>query len=318
MRILLVVNGSASSVTARRQVIVQMVLARHHDVDVAETNRRGHATKLALDAARRGVDVVAVLGGDGTLNEVANGIVGTQCALAPLPGGSTNVFARALGLPDDPVDAAVATLDALDAGSIRPVGLGALQGRYFLFHVGFGWDAALVERVERRAELKRYAGHPLFIYAGLVTFFGGYDRSRPRFRLRIDEVASGAPGAGDVVDDARFAVVLNLNPYTFVGNRPFNLAPEATLDRPLTVVAIRDMRTIPFLRLLASALGDGKRLRNSPDVVAYRPDVTALTISPYDPLPYQVDGDHLGDTGEVQLTHHPEAMQLVVPLPSTG
>lgn len=314
MRILLVVNGSASSVTARRQVIVQMVLARHHDVDVAETNRRGHATKLALDAAHRGVDVVAVLGGDGTLNEVANGIVGTDCALAPLPGGSTNVFARALGLPDDPVDAAVATLDALDAGSIRPVGLGEIEGRYFLFHVGFGWDAALVERVERRAEIKRYAGHPLFIYAGLVTFFGGYDRSRPWFRLRIDDVAPGASGTGDVVDDARFAVVLNLNPYTFVGNRPFNLAPDATLDRPLTAVTVRDMRTVPFLRLLGSALGDGRRLRSSPDVVAYHPDVTALTISPYHPLPYQVDGDHLGDTGEVRITHQPDVMRLVVPL----
>lgn len=303
------VNGAASSVTARRQVIVQMVLSREHDVDVAETNRRGHATKLALDAARRGVDVVAVLGGDGTLNEVANGIVDTATALAPLPGGSTNVFARAIGLPDDPIDAAVLTLDALRAREIRSVGLGAVNGRYFLFHVGIGWDAALVEQVERRAELKRYAGHPLFIYAGLRTFFGSYDRSRPRFAV---EVGATEEAPGHRIDDARFAVVLNTNPYTFVGNRPFNLAPDATLDRPLTAVTVRDMRAGPFLRLMTSALGDGKRLRSSPQILDYAPDVAKVRIEPYGPVPFQVDGDHLGDTDGLEISHHPNAMRLVV------
>ena len=84
----------------------------------------------------------------------------------PLPGGSTNVFARTLGLPDDPIEATGALLDALAAGSIRRVGLGSVNGRYFLFHVGMGFDAAVVQQVERRSSLKRYASHPLFVYAG--------------------------------------------------------------------------------------------------------------------------------------------------------
>jgi len=106
VRILLVVNSFASSVTARNTVVVHRRLARTHDVEVVETNRRGHATRFAHDAARRGVDVVIGYGGDGTLNEVATGIAGTDSALGVLPGGSTNVFARTLGMPNDPVAAA--------------------------------------------------------------------------------------------------------------------------------------------------------------------------------------------------------------------
>src|SRR6476620_6432626 len=122
MNVLLLVNASASAVTARARVVIQKALAADHDVKVAETSRRGHATRLAQGAAATGTDVVVVLGGDGTLNEAANGLAGTSTALAALPGGSTNVFARTLGLPDDPVEATGVLLDALGRKSIRRVG----------------------------------------------------------------------------------------------------------------------------------------------------------------------------------------------------
>src|SRR5687768_11921903 len=153
MRVLLLVNASASSVTARTRVMIAKALSADHTVEVAETSRRGHATRLAQGAAADGVDVVVVLGGDGTLNEAANGLAGSSTALAPLPGGSTNVFARTIGLPDDPVEATQLLLEALAAGSIRRVGLGSVNGRYFLFHVGMGFDAAVVQQVERRSSL---------------------------------------------------------------------------------------------------------------------------------------------------------------------
>jgi diacylglycerol kinase family enzyme len=316
MRVLLVVNSSASSVTARRQVVIRRMLADHHDVEVAETNRRGHATKLALDAARSGTDVIVTLGGDGTLNEVANGLVGTECALAALPGGSTNVFSRAIGLSDDPIDAAEATLAALDAGSIRRVGVGSVNGRYFLFHVGIGWDAALVEEVERRGELKRYFGHLLFMYAGVRTFFSTYDRSRPHFSARFAD--------GSRIDDAYFAVCLNLNPYTFVGSRPFNLAPQAGFDDGFTIATIRSMRTAPFLALIGAALGSGRRLHTN-RTMDHRADQPSLVVEAYGEVPYQldgevpyqVDGDYLGTIDRLELVHHPDAMRLVVPLPRT-
>jgi diacylglycerol kinase family enzyme len=304
VKVLLVVNPSASSVTARRQVIIRALLAAEHDVTTVETNRRGHATKQALDAARSGTEVVVVLGGDGTLNEVANGIVGTGCALAALPGGSTNVFARAIGLPDEPVDAALVMVESMRERRIRPVGVGSVNGRYFLFHVGVGWDAALVREVERRSELKRYASHALFVYAGIRTFFGGYDRRRPHFSVIHAD--------GTRIDDGYFDVCLNLNPYTFVGSRPFNVAPDATLDRPLANLCLRSMRTIPFLGLIARALGDGSRVKRS-KVVDYRPDLASVVIEGHGPVPYQVDGDHLGEIDRLELRHHPGAMRLVVP-----
>lgn len=155
MRLLLVVNSTASSVTPRGKVVIQKALAADHDLTVAETSRRGHATRLAQNAGNDGVDVVVVLGGDGTLNEAANGLAGSETALAPLPGGSTNVFARTLGLPNDSIEATGVLLDALARDNVAAVGLGAVNGRYFLFHVGMGFDAAVVAQVERRAGLKR-------------------------------------------------------------------------------------------------------------------------------------------------------------------
>ena len=304
MKVLLLVNSSASSVTARARVVIRKALSADHDVTLAETTRRGHATRLAMGAAASGTEVVVVLGGDGTLNEAANGLAGTDCALAPLPGGSTNVFARQLGLPDDPIDATGLLLESLDAGRIEPIGLGVVNGRYFVFHVGIGFDAALVAQVERRAALKRYAGHALFAYAGLDTWARHYDRSRPHFSVHHAD--------GSVVDDGYMTVVLNTNPYTYVGNRPFQLAPDATLDRPLTAVTVRSMRTIPFLNIMASALGSGARLRSS-KLIDYRPDVSALTVKGYGPFPYQVDGDYLGEIEQLEFRHEPDAMRLVMP-----
>ena len=164
------VNSFASSVTARNTVVVHRRLSRDHEVELVETNRRGHATRFAHDAARRGADVVVGFGGDGTLNEVATGIAGTDTALGALPGGSTNVFARTIGLPNDPVAAVDRLVDGIDAGDFRPIGLGQVNGRFFCFHTGVGFDAAVVRTVERRASWKRWVGHPLFISAAVTTW----------------------------------------------------------------------------------------------------------------------------------------------------
>ncbi len=249
---------------------------------------------------------MVVLGGDGTLNEAANGLAGSRCALAPLPGGSTNVFARTLGLPDDPIDATVVLLESLAADRIAPAGLGVVNGRYFLFHVGIGYDAAVVEQVERRAQLKRWAGHPLFIYAALDTWLRHYDRSRPRFAVHHAD--------GGVVDDGYFTIVANTNPYTYLGNRPFDIAPEATLDRGLVSVTIRTMRAFPFLWVIAGALRGGGRVSRSKRV-DYRTDLTELTVRGHGPIPYQVDGDFLGEIDELRFRYEPEAIRLVLPDP---
>ena len=313
MRILLLVNPFSSSVTARARVVIRKALSADHDVELAETNRRDHATRLAKGAAADGVDVVVVLGGDGTLNEAANGLAGSGTALATLPGGSTNVFARTIGLTNDPIEATGELLDALAAGSIRRVGLGSLNGRYFLFHTGLGFDAAVIEQVERRPQVKRYLGHPLFVYAAFSTWFRHFDRSRKRFRVAFPD----GPDAAREVDDGAFAVILNTNPYTFLGNRPLDIAPQATLDSPLVAVTIRTMRLDTILRVSGAALAGKGRVQHIGSKVDTRTDVRHIEVTGHGPFPYQVDGDFLGTTEQVSIRYEPDVLDLVLPVAPT-
>ena len=303
MKILLVVNASASSVTARGRVVIQKALSADHEVTVAETTRRGNATRLAQSAAAAGTDVVVALGGDGTLNETANGIVGTTCALAALPGGSTNVFARTLGLPNDPVEATSYLLDALDRGSIEPIGLGSVNGRYFLFHTGVGFDAAVVARVERRSALKRYAGHPLFIWSTMTTWARGYDRKHPHFTVQFPD--------GTSVDDGYFTLVQKTDPYTYLGNRAMCVS-NASLDTPLSALTLRSLGLPTLLGVLGSALRLGPAL-GSRRKIDQRNGLDALTITGNEPIPYQVDGDYLGDATRLEFRYEPDAIRLVIP-----
>ena len=284
--------------------MIRKALSADHDVTTAETSRRGNATCLAQDAAAAGYEAVVVLGGDGTLNEAANGLAGSDTALATLPGGSTNVFARTLGIAQDPVEATGELLSALARGSRRRVGLGSVNGRYFLFHVGMGFDAAVVSQVERRAALKRYAGHPLFVWAAFSTWFRHYDRSRPRLRIEI-------PGR-QPVDEAYMAICLNSNPYTYLGNIPMNLAPDADLERGLVMATFRSIEMLPLLGLVASVLRRGSYFRRHPSV-DYRPDLTEATVVGHGPFPYQVDGDYLGESERLTFRHEPDSLTVVVP-----
>jgi diacylglycerol kinase family enzyme len=297
----LIVNSFASSVTAKDTVTVHQRLSQYHDVQVVETNRRGHATRFAEDAARRGIDVVVAYGGDGTLNEVATGVATTGTALAVLPGGSTNVFARTLGMPNDATEAVELIIEALERRDITPIGLGRANGRYFTFHTGIGYDAAVVRWVERRAWLKRYLGHPLFVAAALKTFFVDFDRKRAHFSLEFDD--------GTAVDEGYFSVVMNTNPYTYLGNRPLDLVPETTLSSGLSVVTFTSMRPTHILRTLGSALrGGGVRERPWLDI---RTDVARLTVTDARSFPYQLDGDYLGDVRRIEFEHVPDALRLV-------
>ncbi len=280
------------------------ILSARHDVSVAITTRRHHATALARRGVARGAEAVVVLGGDGTLNEAANGLVGTEVALGVLPGGSTNVFARTLGLPDEPIDAAEAVLAALDDGGTERVGLGAVNHRYFLFHVGIGFDAAVVERVERRSDLKRTLNHALFVYATVVTWLRHIDHGEPYFALELPD--------GRRIDDGYFAVCLNTNPYTYLGTRPLNLAPRASLGEPLTLVSVRDFTAKGLGRLALRALRtDGGVAANGN--VDYAEGLTELRVIGHRPVPVQVDGDFAGRLMNLRLSYRPEALRLVLP-----
>ncbi len=304
MRLLLIVNPIASAVVARRRCAVEDVLTAEHDLAVAVTTRRDHATELAREAVDQEVDAVLVLGGDGALNEAANGLVGSSTALAPVPAGSTNVFARTIGLTNEPVQAAKELVAALARGSRRRVEMGTANGRYFLFHLGVGFDADVVEHVEALGVLKRRFGQAAFVYAALATWFRQQDRSTPEFSVQI----SNEP----TIHEGSFAICLNTNPYTYLGKRPLNVAPAAGLGRPLAMAVVHDLRLGTIGGAFRSALGDGTDLGRRPGVTVCS-EVEALTITASQPFPHQMDGDFLGRVNTLEVSYEPSCLDLVVP-----
>ena len=302
----LIVNPAASAVSTRVRAAVNRALA-DHDLDEVETKERNHAAELAREAAAAGIEAIVVLGGDGTVNEAANGLLsgGSSASLAPLPGGSTNVFARTMGLPRHPDDAAARIADALAAGSSRTIPVGWANGRAFLFHVGIGFDAAVVGQVERRSALKRKIGQAIFVYAAFATWFRHFDHSRPRFGVAFDD--------GSTVDDGYFGICLNTNPYTFLGPRPLNVAPGATGEGGLTMVTLRKLKVGALLGVTGRAMGKGDRVGRHRDVDLRR-DQTHLVVRGHGPVPWQADGDYMGEADELVLTSEPDRLRVVVPL----
>jgi len=312
VRVLLVVNPTASSVTPRARTDVERVLRSAYDLDVAETSRREHAVTLARDAVTDGYDVVAVLAGDGTLNEAGGGLAGSNVALAALPGGSTNVFARTLGAAYAPEAAAREVVAALARGSCRRIGLGAAAApgthpRHFLFHLGIGFDAAIIRRMEQHSSVKRYFAHPAFAATALSTWMRHYDRdTRVRFTIERDN--------GDVeeIGIGPYAVISNSDPYTYVGRRPMRIAPAAALDDELTVTVLRTLRARVVARAAAAAVGRATYLTTSPEVVQ-RTHVEAVDLSADSPFPWQVDGDYLGQVERLAVRYAADCLTVVVP-----
>ncbi len=357
LRLLLLVNSSASSVTPRTRVVIRRALAADHQVRYAETTRRGHASRLAQAAATDGLDAVVVLGGDGTVNEAANGLVGTTTGLGVLPGGSTNVFARAIGMAADPVEATGELLASLSEGPMTPIQVGEANGRYFLFHLGAGFDAAVVAEVEKRAAAKRYLGAALFVASAAATWAFRVERRDPWFSLRrLSPTRPGEDrGAGPEADrragpeaDRRAApaqrggpslpppaamngrdagvdgaegglvICLNTGPYTYLGTRPLDLLPGHRVlgggaSNGLGVVVFERISLPSLLAVTLSALrGSRQPLLRSSRVRSERA-VEAIELVARRPLPYQVDGDYLGEAERIVVRCVPDALRLVLP-----
>jgi diacylglycerol kinase family enzyme len=304
VRLLLIVNPTASSMTPRHRLNVQHALGETHRLEVAETTRRGHATRLARNAAREGFDAVVVAAGDGTLNEAANGLVGTGTALAPLPGGSTNVFARSVGVPNSMRPATEALVASLEAHSMRRVGLGSANGRRFLFHAGSGFDAEVIEQVERHAWLKRRLAHPTFAVAAVTTYYRGFDREHPPYRVEV---------GGETIGDGFFTIVSNTSPYAFFGVRPLTVTHAAGLERKLALTMFRRLSSGLLLRNALSAMARGRHLEHDDDVVQLADLDSVCLVAQHAPFPWQVDGDYLGEVERLEVRYEPDSLTLVTP-----
>jgi diacylglycerol kinase family enzyme len=305
MRALLVVNPKATTTSERGRDVLVRALRSEVDLEVAYTRRRGHATALALEAAQRGVSLLVTLGGDGTINEAVNGLMSVPAdqrpALASVPGGSTNVFARALGLPGDWAEGAGVILEALREGRSRMIGLGRADDRYFTFCAGLGLDAAVVRRVER-ARLRGRASTPgLYLRSTIGQYFLGSDRRHPSIILeRPGEVAE---------DELATVIVQNTAPWTYLGERPINPNPDASFDLGLDVMALRALHVPSTTRTALQILSRNADPRGRQVLRLH--DLAEFTLRSARPLAYQLDGDYLGERDKVRFTSESAALRVI-------
>lgn len=301
MRALLLYNPIATTTSSGVTDVIRRALASELDVDAVPTKRRNHAGFLAAGAAAEGYGMVVVLGGDGTVNEVVQGIATTDVALAIIPGGSTNVLARSLGLPNDAVAATGMILRRLAEGRVRRINLGMANDRYFTFHAGFGWDAEVVRQVERRYQLKKAVRQASFAWCSLTA----YVRSATVRRARITARSHGET----VLRDKRWVVACNTSPYTYIGRHAAHLCPAADVARDLSLVGMSRVTLDALLRLTRTALTpEGVGALRFVDVAS---DLDEVVCRSDRSLPLQLDGDYVGDTSVLTLRSVREALSVV-------
>jgi diacylglycerol kinase family enzyme len=301
--------------------LVVRQLGSRLDLRTKQTRYRGHARELAASAAK-GYDLVVTFGGDGTVNEVVNGLMNVQVpdysagpdgtasalpAIAPVPGGGANVFARTLGLPPDPEEAAGRILSAAEAGTKRTIGLGLAESpaenRYFTFSAGLGLDAEVVADIERRRASGHRASTLLYMWTALHRYYATTDRRHPALTLHA---AGQKP-----VTSLFMGVVTNSSPWTYVGSHPVSPAPHSDFMHGLDLFALRRLRTLTTLTALSQMMHANHSPPSGRDVVT----ATALTDATFRadrPIAFHIDGEYLGETELVTFRYIPRALSVIV------
>ncbi len=315
-RMLIIVNPYATTVSDRLRHLVVYALQGRFEVDAVDTEARGHATELCREAAHEGYDVVVAFGGDGTVNEAANGLLGSPTPLTCLPGGSANVFAKMLGIPGELVDATEHLLALADDWCPRRVDLGVVSAdgpdgeqpiadrRCFTFASGLGVDASVVERVDANPRLKARLGAYYFTWVALRTFARRYLVRPPRMDVAL---ANGDTLAGVTT------IVQNGSPFTYFQNRPIEIADGTTLDSGSLCGCVLHRATplsMPSIGL--RAFSRGARVTRHRQVTGVS-GLTELTVRSSDErlLPLQVDGDYLGEVSQARYSILPGALNVI-------
>jgi diacylglycerol kinase family enzyme len=289
LRVALIVNPHASRFSGRQRDRVAAALGAAHKLEVLQTSHPGQATELATRAAAGGAEVAAVLGGDGTVHEVVNGLRGSATALGLLGGGRVNVVARGLGLPADPDRATARLLELLAAGARRRLSLGVADERCFALNAGLGLGGAIVREVERRQRAKQLYGDRAYVAAGLKALLVDRDRDHQHLTVHLPD---GQPPLRGF-----FALVSNGDPFTYLGRRPFRPTPQAAWDGGLDLLVGQSMATRSLARALTGMLSPHPRA-GYPGMTLLH-DADGFTLSADIPLPFQLDGEYVGDRTSV-------------------
>jgi diacylglycerol kinase family enzyme len=302
-RILLIANANAHTVTPYKREVITAALSAKFVVEHVETKSPGHATEMTRQAVEDGMELVVALGGDGTVNEVANGLAETTVPLAILPGGMANVFARSLGIPPDAVEATGLLLERADSLP-RRVPLGRIGERYFVANCGVGLDAAIVRAVERRQLAKRHGGDLFFVWTGLRVYFFGYGRRKPHLELFWGQDLQ------EHRDHLFLAIFQNVNPFTYLGERPMKICPDADLDGGLDAFAVDTMRVRTILPTALKTFRAQPKLRGR-HLLSLR-DQPKYLVTCDQPMPVQMDGEYIGERREIPIESVPNALSVLV------
>jgi diacylglycerol kinase family enzyme len=302
-RMLVIVNPYATTMSDRLKHLVVYALQGRYEVHAVDTQRVGHCTDLCREAAQEGYDVVVAFGGDGTVNEAANGLAGSETPLTCLPGGSNNVYAKVLGIPTDVVDATEHLLRMADTWRVRAADLGRVGDRWFTFAAGMGLDASVVERVNNHPRRKTRWGAWYFTEVAVVTFLRRYIANPPRLEVT----------AGETTLRGVSMFLQNAEQYTYFKDRPVSLVEGARFDSGelagvvLTRANPIDVPTVTF-RALSGAAKVARHRRI--DAFAGAREVRVRSLDGR-PIPVQVDGDHVSDEVEATFTVVPGALRVV-------
>ena len=299
-RLLLIVNPVARTYSKPTLAVIEKALSADFRLEVAETKERGHAWELATRAVDDGIQLVVVFSGDGTVNEVVNALAGTETAIAALPGGATNIFVRALGLPLDPVEATGTLIGkALDDEAFK-LSLGRADGRYFAVNCGAGVDAAAMRRLDAKFPRTKAKFDRVAFRVAAWELLVGYAGRRADLEVRIDD-ADPVPSLSVMVG--------RTDPYTYYKGHGMRMTPDASLDGGLDVLSVRKLRRRSVPRIAWQVFGSARHVHGRD--IDYVHDAEHVLVTSGKPFPVQVDGDSLGDhlRLEVDLAH--EALWVV-------
>ena len=303
-RLLMIVNPYATTVSDRLRNLVVNALRGSYEVDAVDTERRDHATELCREAAAEGYDAIVAFGGDGTVNEAANGLVGSDTPLTCLPGGRANVYCRMLGIPSDVVDATEHLLSLAHRWHTRPVDLGRAGDRHFLFSAGIGLDADVVHHVDAHPRLKARLGEYYYAWVAASTFSRRYLLHPPQ----LEAVLEGDGGVSGTT-----VLVQNSSPYTYFGDRGVEMADGARLDSgDLAGLVLKRTSPLDIPTISWRALSSRRRVSDHRQVVGFT-ERTSVRVRSLDdrPLPLQVDGDYIGTIDEVEFSVAPKALRVL-------
>jgi diacylglycerol kinase family enzyme len=308
-RMLIIVNPYATTVSDRLKNLVVYALQARYEVEAVDTEAAEHAIEIGREARDGVYDIVVAFGGDGTLNELANGLAGTDVPVSVLPGGSTNVVCRTLGIPNDVVDATEHLIGLADDFRPRNIDLGRCNGRHFVFACGVGLDATVVKRVDAHPVLKARARQWYYTWAAITGFYRHYLRDPVRLELEVDgETHEGVT-----------AIAQNSDPFTYFADIPIRICDDVGLnDGTLSMALLQRAKQRDMLPIATRVLNRRLHLSRHRQIdefddigEAFVRSISSDQDGQLRPFPVQVDGDYIGEHTELRFSVAPGALTVV-------